>query len=131
MSTSKKGSKEPKGGAMPSTLIHGKINNNNHIAKQSGHNTGRKAPPEESKPAKSMETHTSPHNGNEGYESWLSPQSTTGSMLFEEGPPKMCLENILKRAHSLGKDESIEYGELTNSQLESASKKWTSMRPIS
>jgi hypothetical protein len=44
-------------------------------------------------------------------------------MLFEEGPPKMRLDDILKRAHSLDEDSSIKYSMLTNSQLKSTSKK--------
>jgi hypothetical protein len=123
VTTTKKGPHEPRETAKAPPSSSRSRNNNNRAPRNPGNHSGRKkAPPEDPKPATNTET-PSPNKAT-GFESWLTPQSTGGPpLVFEDAPPKIRLDDLLKRAKSPGDDDSTDYGKLTHSQIEDTSEK--------
>jgi hypothetical protein len=111
----KKDSKESRATVKaPPRSSHSRINNYPHVPCHAGPLANHKDPPEDLKPtAKGTPTSTPA----KGFESWLTPSQSPGSFLFEEVLPKICLDEILKRAKSPGNDKSVEYGRLMPSQI--------------
>jgi hypothetical protein len=125
VTTTKKGSKEPRANAKASPRsTRGKNNNNNRANRYSGQQPKRQAPPEGSKkPRTSLETPPSSPGENEFEEPCWPPAQSPEAFLYEDAPPKLRLDELLKRTKSPGDKGSPEYGKLTLSQIEDTSKK--------
>jgi hypothetical protein len=114
VTTTKKDPKASRTAKATPRSSHSKIHNNNRISRHTAPPANRKDTPEDSKPTANGTPTSTPAKG---FESWLTPSQSPGAFLFDEAPPKICLDEILKRVKSPSNDKSVEYGRLTPSQI--------------